>query len=272
MVGTAVCQALKKHDLITPARYQLNIGNHEQVMKYAHKNIDFIIHLAAETDHEYCDINPSQCYLINTIATASLTRLARTLDIPIIYLSAASIFDGTKNAPYSPFDVPNPVNHYNSSKWYGELLVQAHHKHYILRAGWMFGGGKSIDKKFVNKIYQKIKFGERRIKVADDCIGSPTYSKDLANVIKHIIESKHPYGIYNCANKSEGVSRYEFAKAIIRFLDISNTVRIIPCKIDDLKDEFPCKRTNYEVLRNNFSLMRDWKIALKEYINAHYRH
>src|SRR5574343_1214517 len=150
MVGKALCTTLSKdYTLVTPTRAQLNIGNFEQVMKF--NDVDFIIHLAGETDHEYCEQNPSNCYYINTVGTGNMVRLARTLDIPIVYISTASIFDGTKGMPYTPFDPPNPINHYNKSKWYGELLTVAHKKHYILRCGWMFGGGQIVDKKFVNK-------------------------------------------------------------------------------------------------------------------------
>src|SRR5574343_440542 len=115
MVGKALCTTLSKdYTLVTPTRAQLNIGNFEQVMKF--NDVDFIIHLAGETDHEYCEQNPSNCYYINTVGTGNMVRLARTLDIPIVYISTASIFDGTKGMPYTTFDPPNPINHYNTSK------------------------------------------------------------------------------------------------------------------------------------------------------------
>lgn len=262
MVGTALCQALKEHELITPARHELNIGNFAQVMKF---KADFIGHLAAETDHEYCELNPAQCYFINTIGTAHMTRLAMSQRIPILYLSAGSIFDGDKDSPYSTPDVPNPINHYNSSKWYGELICKEYRKHYIVRAGWMFGGGPSIDKKFVNKIIKKIRAGINPIMVCDDCIGSPTYSVDLAKAIKGIIEDQAEYGIYHFCNGE--ASRYDFAKEIVSILN--SKIEISPCKIDDLKNEFPCRRTNYEVLRSTIP-SRDWREALKEYILANY--
>ena len=265
MLGTALCQALSSHELITPARYELNIGNFEQVKKF--KDFDFIVHLAAETDHELCDLNPSQCYFANTIGTAHMTRLAIEHRKPILYLSAGSIFDGEKLTSYNTEDIPNPINHYNSSKWYGELLCRAYRKHYILRAGWMFGGGPQIDKKFVNKIMKKIKSGQTEIMVCDDCIGSPTYSVDLAETIKFIIEDEIEYGTYHFVNEGEGASRYAFAQEIVKALD--SKVKIAQCRIDDLKDEFPCKRTNYEVLKTSFG-SRHWKEALKEYILAKY--
>jgi dTDP-4-dehydrorhamnose reductase len=268
MLGWEMCKALAgHHELVTMPRHELNIANHAQVMKL--DRLDLIIHLASETDHEYCDVNPTQCYFVNTVGTGNMVRLAQKLDIPIVYMSTASVFDGSKVNPYEPQDIPNPINHYNTSKYYGELIVQQHPKHYIFRAGWMFGGGPSLDKKFVNKIMNKIKGGQKTIKVAMDCIGSPTYSKDAAEYIKLVIEEQRAFGIRNCINKSYGVSRFQFGKEIINYLGLD--VKIEPVSIDELKEEFPCKRTNYEVLSNNF-FMRDWKEALKEYLDAYYRH
>ncbi len=265
MVGHAI-KELFKNQVILPKKYELNIANIRQVNSFT--NLTHIIHLAAETDHEYCEENSSQAYYINTIGTAHLVRLAKTLDIPIVYLAAGSIFDGKKNKPYKVSDNPNPMNHYNLSKYYGEIMVRSYPKHYIVRAGWMFGGGKEIDKKFVNKIIKKIELGFKEIKVCTDCVGSPIYSKDLAECIKQLIEIKHGYGTYHIVNDGSA-SRYEFAKHIIKCL--GKRTKIIPCKIDDLKGEFPCKRTNYEVLESSLTL-RHWKKALEEYISAYYRY
>ena len=68
----------------------------------------------------------------------------------------------------------------------------------------MFGGGENIDKKFVNKIIQKVKSGQDVIEVASDCTGSPTYSMDLADGIKHVLENEEiRYGVHNCVNESD---------------------------------------------------------------------
>ncbi len=270
MLGSSLCHILKEHQLITPPSHELNVGNLKQVMKFKSVAPEFIVHLASETDHEYCDENPSQTYFINTIGTGNVMRLALSLSIPILYVSTASIFDGMKRSPYYPDDTPNPINHYNTSKWYGELIVRSYPKHYIVRTGWLFGGGRSIDKKFVSKIIKKIEDGEKHIFVADDCVGSPTYTNDLSIVIKNCIEDKSPSGTQNCVNfSSHGVSRYEFAQEIVKIL--GSDVEISPRSINLLSEEFPCKRTNYEVLENNF-VMRSWQEALKEYIDANYRY
>lgn len=277
-MGSALRHVLKEHDLICPKRHELNVANDEQVMKYANHNIDWIIHLASETDHEFCDVSPSHCYFVNTVGTGNMANLAKALGVPLIYVSTASVFDGKKLLPYTTADKPNPINHYNRSKYYGELIALEYERAYVLRAGWMFGGGPQIDKKFVNKIFQKVtKRGDKTIMVADDCVGSPTYSVDFAGNIKEIIEVRHEgdddsdYGIYHSVNASErGVSRYEFALAIVRLMGWDHYIEIIPCKIDELKAEFPCKRTNYEVLDSSFR-NREWKFSLERYLHANFK-
>ena len=267
MLGSALKRTLLMHDITAPEKHQLNVGNIDQVEKYA-KKIDLIIHLAAETDHEYCEQNPSQAYFINVSGTGNMVAIAKRLDIPILYMSTASIFNGILNKPYKTWNKPCPLNHYNKSKYYGELIVQSHPKHFIVRAGWMFGGGATLDKKFVNKIIKKINAGETEIKVADDCIGSPTYTEDLATCILSLLDSDE-YGIYHCVHPGE-ISRYHFAKSIIEILGIEKEVKIIPVSIEDIKDEFPCKRTNYEVLESSW-VLRDYKDALRSYIDDYFR-
>jgi dTDP-4-dehydrorhamnose reductase len=264
MVGTALKHSLRNHDLITPRRYELNVANADQVNKF---KADYIIHLASETDHEFCDMNPANCYFVNTIGTANMVSLAKSLGVPIIYVSTASVFDGLKERPYDIDDDPNPTNHYNKSKFFGELIALAYEKAFVVRAGWMFGGGSKIDKKFVNKIINKIKRGDSEIKVCDDCIGSPTYTLDLADCIGTITKGTLEAGVYHFTNCSEGISRYEFANEIINILN--SDVKIVPCKIDDLIEEFPCKRTNYEVIKSTFE-SNNWRKALKGYIYANY--
>lgn len=273
MVGSAVTEELTKdHEVFIPKKYEMNVGNFEQVMSYEKKDLDYIIHLSGETDHEYCDLNPANCYYINTIGTANMTELAKKCNIPIIYMSTASVFDGDKLEPYSEYDEPNPINHYNKSKYYGELMVKSYKKHFIIRAGWMFGGGENVDKKFVYKIIKKIRSGHTVIKVCNDCIGSPTYNKDVAKDIRFLIEAPEcDFGIYHSVNEGGGVNRYDFAKEIVKIMGLDNVVDIEPCRIDDLKDEFPCKRTNYEVLKNCF-IKQTWQEALKGYIHDYFRY
>jgi dTDP-4-dehydrorhamnose reductase len=271
MVGTPLVRQLKRHSVIAPDKYELNVGNRNQVMKFKKEKLDCIVHLAAETDHEYCEINPAECYYTNTIGTVNMVDLAKKLDVPIIYASTGSVFDGKHISPYLTDDIPNPLNHYNRSKYYGEIIVRQYLKHFIIRAGWMFGGGPDVDKKFVNKIITKIKNGETKIKVCNDCVGSPTYSVDFADKIRMLIVSRYKFGTYHAPNKSPA-RRDEFAKSIVSYYKpLNKTVEIVSVTSDEVSAEFPVKRTNYEVLQPSF-VTRSWKEALKEYIHAYYKY
>ncbi|MGC1204866.1 MAG: sugar nucleotide-binding protein, partial [Flavobacteriaceae bacterium] len=82
------------------------------------------------------------------------------------------------------------------------------------------------------------------LSVVYDQVGSPTYAKDLAEVIIKIITNNNEnYGVYHYSN--EGVaSWYDFAKAIF---DESNTkINLLPIKSEAYP--LPAKRPSYSVL------------------------
>lgn len=266
MTGTAVAQALSSHDLYRPKRSELDVSDWLSVKKFQ-VSIDLIIHLAAETEHDICHDRWDHAYMTNTVGTAYMVDIARNQGIPLYYIGAGSIFDGMKPSPYDVTDTPNPINHYNKSKYYGECIVKDYVRGVVIRPGWMFGGGEFLDKKFVNKIITKIKLGQKTIKVCDDCIGSPIYTGHLAEAIKRYFIEDDPQGnVFHIVNDSDGgVSRYEYGLEVVNCLGLQNEVDIEPCSIDDLKEEFPTPRTNYEVLKSSF-LLPHWKTALKEYI------
>ena len=118
-------------------------------------NPDFLFHLGAYTDLEYCELNEKDTYITNTESIKNAVRIANNLSIPILYISTAGIFDG-KKAEYDETDNPNPIGHYGKSKYYGEKFVIENAKEYLIcRAGWMMGGGPKKDKKFIQKIMKQ---------------------------------------------------------------------------------------------------------------------
>ena len=78
--------------------------------------------------------------------------VADELDIPLLYISTAGIFDGSKET-YDDWDIPSPLGVYGRSDL-GEQIVQSRlQKYFICRAGWMMGGGKDKDKKFIKRLW-----------------------------------------------------------------------------------------------------------------------
>lgn len=274
MLGSAIREVFADHDLLLTDIKELDVRNWTEIKKYVHSSIELIINLAALTDLEECEQYPKNAYETNTIGVMHLRHLCEILDIPIVHISTAGIFNG-KKLVYIEEDKPHPLNQYGLSKLQGEQVLYDYEKAYIFRCSWMMGGGVNIDKKFVNKIFKQLLDGKKEIKVYPNIIGSPTYTLDVAKSIKKAIELKIPYGIYNCAG--EGVaSRYEVAKLFIKYLGIKG-IKVIKAHKDELKDMFPCVRSTGEVLCNNkliatgASCMRDWHITLKEYTEKCYK-
>jgi len=117
-----------------------------QVMKFGRP--DYIFHIGALTDLEYCEKHPDYAYLNNVIGVENAVKIAKMLQVPIMYISTAGIFDGEKDM-YDDWDIPNPINVYGRTKYLGErYVVENADRYFVLRAGWMMGGYDK-DKKFV---------------------------------------------------------------------------------------------------------------------------
>lgn len=264
MVGSYLWKGVFKTDV-----YDLDVTNRKDVARYDKFNPSAIIHLAAETDLERCEKDKYHAYRVNTIGTYNMTALAVKLNIPIVYISTAGVFNGKKKTPYTERDKPDPINVYGLTKWYGEDIVRAYPKHYIFRAGWMMGGGKTRDKKFVAKIIERIENGDKELKVITDAYGSPTYAKDLVKAIHQALIWKISYGTYHACGDGKA-SRYDVAKEIVRIMGYK--VKIIPTVMEYYKDnKHSTTRSANETmsiqkLRYHGITMRNWKRALKEYM------
>ncbi len=238
-------------------------------------NSDYLFHLGAFTNLEYCENHIDETYSTNTLSVENATLIANKLDIPILYTSTAGIFDGSKDL-YDDWDKPNPVCQYARSKYAGELYVKIHAKRYlILRAGWMMGSGPSKDKKFVAKILKQLKNGSTELNVVDDKLGTPTYTMDFAENSKLLL-SKEIWGLYNLV--CEGLTgRYEVASEILKMLSLESSVTLNKVSSDFFKEEYFAPRPPSERLMNkklelrNLNIMRDWKICLKEYLDEYYQ-
>ena len=83
---------------------------------------DYLFHLGAYTDLEFCEKNIEETYATNTISVENATFIANKMNIPLLYISTAGIFDGKKNV-YDDWDLPNPIGHYARSKYAAEKFV-----------------------------------------------------------------------------------------------------------------------------------------------------
>jgi len=235
---------------------------------------DYLFHLGAYTDLEFCEKNESETFRTNTIAVETAVSIANELNIPLLYISTAGIFDG-KQEVYEDDDQPNPMGAYARSKYAGERYVIDNADRYLVcRAGWMMGGGPDKDKKFIGKLMRQIESGATELFIVDDKDGTPTFTHDFAYNVKALIEKEY-WGLYNMACEGS-TSRLEVATELIKIKQLQNRIAITPVSSDYFKETYfaprpPCERlVNKKLAAKNINLMRDWKIALRDYLDNHY--
>ncbi len=235
---------------------------------------DYLFHLGAYTDLEFCEKNADDTYATNTLSVETAVGIANDLDIPILYIGTAGIFDGQKEL-YDDWDTPNPLGVYARSKYIAEKFVETNAKRFLVcRAGWMMGAGPSKDKKFIQKIMKQLKEGKEELFIVDDKDGTPTYTQDFAKNVKELIRKEY-WGLYNmvCGGQT---SRLDVAIELLKVLNLESRVKITPVKSDHFKDIYFAERPPNERLDNrklrirDLNLMRDWRVSLKEYIKDYY--
>jgi dTDP-4-dehydrorhamnose reductase len=236
---------------------------------------DYLFHLGAYTDLEYCEENKDDTYITNTLAVENAVYLANQLDIPLLYISTAGIFDGKQDF-YDDWDFPNPLGVYARSKYMGERFVVENAKRFLVcRAGWMMGAGPKKDKKFIQKLMKQIKDGNKELFVVNDKDGTPTYTHDFANTVKELIQKEY-WGLYNCVCGGQ-TGRLEVATELVYLLGLTETVKISAVESDYFKDIYYAERPASERLLTkkldlrDVNKMRNWKIALKEYLDKYYQ-
>lgn len=237
-------------------------------------NPDYLFHIGAYTDLEFCETEIEDTYATNTISVENAVKIANELDIPLLYISTAGIFDG-KLESYDDWALPNPLGHYARSKYAGELYVKENvSRHLICRAGWMMGGGPHKDKKFIQKLMKQIKDGKQELFVVNDKDGTPTYTHDFAKNVKLLLE-KEFWGLYNmvCGGQT---SRLEVAEELLSLTNKKSEIKLNEVDSEYFSKEYFADRPPNERLINRkldlrgINIMRDWKVALKEYLENYY--
>jgi len=231
---------------------------------------DYLFHLGAYTDLEFCEQNVEDTYATNTLAVENAVYIANSLTIPLLYISTAGIFDGKKEL-YDDWDLPNPLGVYARSKYMGERFVVENAVRYLVcRAGWMMGSGPGKDKKFIQKLMKQLKDGKNELFIVNDKDGTPTYTHDFAKTVKELI--KHEYwGLYNCVCGGQ-TGRLEVAQELVKILGKENEIKITAVESDYFRDIYFAERPASErLLTRKLDLrevnkMKDWKSSLKEYV------
>jgi dTDP-4-dehydrorhamnose reductase len=187
-----------------------------------------IVHCAAYTNVDKAESQPEICAAVNGMGTVNIVRAALSVGAKFVFISTDYVFPGTGDQPWQINDPYGPVNVYGMSKVQGEDAVRSlMTRYFILRTSWVYG------KNGHNFVRTMLRLGseKKEIRVVNDQIGSPTYTRDLARVICDILPTEK-YGIYHVRNEGF-ISWYQFAKMIMEKAGL-------PCKVlPILSSEYP---------------------------------
>ncbi|QVN01994.1 dTDP-4-dehydrorhamnose reductase [Pseudomonas rhodesiae] len=216
-----VSQALQQRlpplgELIVLGREQLDLTNVDQIRQQvrAHRP-GLIINAAAHTAVDQAESEPEVAFAINAIAPGILAEEAKALGAPLIHYSTDYVFDGSKPAPYTEADTPNPLGVYGQSKLAGEQAIAAvGGEHLILRTSWVYS---NHGKNFLLTM-QRLLQEKPQMRIVADQIGAPTWAGTIADSTRALIEhwqagAAGTWGVYHLTAQGE-TSWFGFAQAI----------------------------------------------------------
>ena len=190
---------------------ELDITNSERIKEYIeNSNFTVIINCVAYNDVDRAEDEIEKCYALNSYAVKNLAEICREKNLIFVTYSTDFVFDGEKEIPYTEDDIANPLSVYSKSKLDGEKYSLEYERTFLIRTSWVFGIGNN------NFCKQVINWSKDRdtLKIVDDQVSSPTYSKDLAEFSWDLIQTDK-YGLYHFSNNGEA-SKYDQAEYILK--------------------------------------------------------
>jgi len=260
MLGSQLTMAFAQDNFIAWTKHELDITKQKEVKKkITDLKPDIVINAAAFTAVDECEKKADLALAVNGEAVGYIALACRELDCPLVHYSTDYVFSGHKRLGYKEDDKTNPINTYGKSKEYGEKLLKKYcPKYYLIRSSWLYGPNGH---NFVDTVAE-IAPERPELKMVNDQNGKPTYTKDLAQRTKELLDKGHDYGIYHITN--EGMTTwFKLAKEICRYLRIKT--KITP--ITSYQLPRPAKRPHYSALLNTkIKKSRHWQKALTDYL------
>ena len=216
--GQGDCRIL---NLPENASYQpCNVTNEEEVKQtWIDFQPDAVIHTAAMTNVDECELNPEKCQVQNVVATQNVIQACEMVGAQLIHLSTDFIFDGS-SGPYSEMDKPNPISIYGQSKLDAETLVQkASCPWSIVRTVLVYGIAPGLSRSNIILWVKASLEQGKEIQVVDDQFRTPTLAEDLATGCILIAEKKAE-GIFNISGK-DFLTPYEMAIQTADFFSLN---------------------------------------------------
>ena len=276
-LGAALTREYReKFDVVAFNHSQLDLANVGEI----HHNIDelkfdVLINTAAFTNVDLAESQREQAFAINADAPKHLAEICSEKKAKLIHFSTDYVFDGEKREPYSETDVAKPISVYGASKRAGEENVLAlQDRHLVVRVSWVFGPDRPS---FIDAMIKRAR-EEESIDAITDKFSTPTYTRDIAEMLSQFFEVDVPGGVLHFANAGE-CSWQEYAQHALDRCQASGVSlkakTVGALKLADMKD-WVARRPVYSVLSTakyaklSGGSPRSWRDAVSDYIERSY--
>jgi dTDP-4-dehydrorhamnose reductase len=264
MLGADLLDEWQSDELIPADRAQADLRDFPQVEKLVLRvRPEWIVLAAAYTDVDGCERNPQLAFAVNQTGVENVARAARLAAARVFFVSTDYVFDGKSKRPYETTDPVSPLNVYGASKAAGETALSKSQVAWcVARTSWLFGvHGASFPEKILRAAETR-----PELSVVSDQIGSPTYTRDLARVIRALL-SRDVRGFVHITNQGT-CSWFDFAREILSQSG-RESIPVLPITTDQAARS--ARRPNYSVLSpaslHAFGIRtRPWQEALRAFL------
>ncbi len=179
---------------------------------------DFIINALAMTNVDACEVEQTQCDVVNVSFVEQLARISFELGTHLIHVSTDFIFDGV-DGMYRENDTPNPINYYGLSKLKSEKVIQKILiKYTILRTILVYGKVANMKSRNIVLWVKESLENKTLIRIVNDQFRMPTYAGSIADACVLAME-KQATGVYHISG-NEYLSIYDLAVQIADFYNL----------------------------------------------------
>lgn len=213
---------------------KVDLTNRTNIQELAECNADAVIHCAAMTDVDQCELKPHKAEYYNVVMSKHVARLAAQMDARLIHISTDAVFDG-RDGNYKYNDETNPVNVYGQTKLNAESAIQRIHNDSIIIRTSIYGWNEATGQSLAEWMLSRLREGET-LPAFEDAYFSPIYTGDLAECLLEVIDNNFN-GIYHIAGRDR-CSKLEFANAIAEVFELDADL-IQPASIKDIDFDAP---------------------------------
>jgi dTDP-4-dehydrorhamnose reductase len=263
MLGQALVRELADFPLSPGTREIADLTRPETLESFITSG-SVVINAAAYTQVDASEEDRDAAFAANATGAANLATIAKAKNARVIHVSTDYVFDGVAREPYSEDSPTNPATVYGASKLAGEKFLQETlpDGSVIVRTAWLYGvPGSSFPATILGAAQTR-----DTLQVVTDQIGQPTWTRDVARMIRSLLESSVTSGVFHATNAGQA-SWWEFARRLFELAGWDPD-RVLPTTSETFVR--PAPRPAWSVLghdnweKNGLPPPRHWRAALDE--------